>query len=156
MNSIFLEEMKKFCHCPGWGHDFILCVTQQVLYLLVVRHSSLKKNPSPTVSRGIHALSLVKFDQLPDSWFLSACLVSKRSWTFKSELKNHIVLAHQVKSNSQVQHDSPAQWNITCPERINTGNGISHLALVSQVEISVMGKFEGQQISGVTLQNLLP
>lgn len=145
MNSTFLEEMKKFCHCPGWGHDFILCVTDYVLYLIAERHSSLKKNPSTTVSRGI----LNTHSMCGQVWLTSRLLVfvyrslSKRSRTFKSELKNHVVHAHQVKSNFQMKHDPPAQWNITCPERINTGNSISHLTLISQVEISVMGKFEG-------------
>lgn len=142
--AFFLKKRRNFA--TALGEDMILsCVLHTTCYIWQQWDSSLKKNLSTTVSRGILETRSI----CGQVWLTSTCLifvymsVSKRSWICKSELKNHVVHAPQVKSNFQMKHDPPAQWNITCPERINTGNRISHLTLISQVEISVMGKLEG-------------
>ena len=48
-----------------------------------------------------------------------------------------------------MRHVSGPMWH-------HTGDGVSHLRLEAQVEVRVMGKFEGQHIQGIVQQDILP
>lgn len=50
----------------------------------------------------------------------------------------------------------PRQRHMWFPVRQHPGHRVSHRYLRSHVEIGVMGKLEGQQVSGVIDQDLLP
>lgn len=50
----------------------------------------------------------------------------------------------------------PAKGDGRCPERVNSSHRISHLLLVAQVKIGIVGKFQGQHISRMVPENLFP
>ena len=50
----------------------------------------------------------------------------------------------------------PAQGDIGRPEGINSSHRISHLLLVAQVKVGIVGKLQGQHVCRVLLENLLP
>ena len=51
---------------------------------------------------------------------------------------------------------TPAEGDIRRPEGVNSGHRVSHLLLVAQVEVGIVGKLESQHVRRVVPQNLLP
>lgn len=50
----------------------------------------------------------------------------------------------------------PAQGDGSCPEGVHACHRVPHLLLVAQIEVGIVDKLQGQHVSGVAPENLLP